>query len=212
MSSASRKPEANKKLDLRKELRHIYEAAQDKVAEIDVPVLNHLRIDGKGDPNTSRGYREAVESLFATAYALKFAVKKSSGIDYSVMPLESLWWTERGKPFFSENKKDWLWSALIVQPPVVTGELLGRLLEQVKERKALPALARLRLEPFVEGKSLQTLHIGPYSAEGLTIGKLHQYAKEHGYSLSGRHHEIYLNTPQRTVPERLRTIIRQPVR
>lgn len=201
-----------KKLDLKKELKELYDAPKGEVAEVEVPPIKYLMVDGKGDPNTSQEYREAVEALFSVAYGLKFSVKKSGGPDYSVMPLEGLWSSGENKPFTPGNKKDWLWTAMIAQPPVVTKQLLNPVLEQVSKKKKLPALSRLRFEPLTEGKSVQIMHIGPYSAEGPAIAKLHQHAEEHGYSLSGRHHEIYLNTPDRTAPEKLKTILRQPVR
>jgi hypothetical protein len=199
------------KLDLKKELKSIYDAPRDSVAEVNVPSMHYLMVDGKGDPNTSPEYREAIEALFSTAYALKFAVKKSGGPDYGVMPLEGLWWAEEGKSFDPGNRNDWLWTAGIAQPAVVTEELFESTIEQVKKKKKIPSLSRLRFEPLAEGKSVQTMHVGPYSAEGPAIAKLHHYARERGYSLAGKHHEIYLNTPDRTAPEKLKTIIRQPI-
>lgn len=201
-----------KKLDLKKELKNVYTAPTRKVAEVDVPPMKYLMVDGKGDPNTSQEYHQAVEALFSTAYGLKFAVKKSGGVDYSVMPLEGLWWMEGNKPLNPSDKKDWLWTAMIAQPASVTKQLLDSVLDQVRKKKDLPALSRLRFEPLNEGKAVQILHVGPYSAEGPAIAKLHEHAHEHGYSLSGRHHEIYLNTPDRTAPDKLKTVIRQPVR
>ncbi len=115
-------------------------------------------VDGKGDPNTQE-YREAVEALFSTAYAVKFALKKSGGADYSVMPLEGLWW-RRGRAFRPRNKQGWLWTALIAQPSMLTPQLLH---DQVR-KKSLPALSRLRFESLTEGKSPQILHVGPYSS------------------------------------------------
>lgn len=201
-----------KKLDWKKELKDLYSASKEEATEVDVPPTTYLMIDGKGDPNTSGEYREAIETLFPVAYALKFAIKKSGGADYSVMPLEGLWWTDGNTPFTPGNKEGWLWTALIAQPSMVTQQVLDPVLSEVKKKKQLPALGRLRLERLTEGKSVQILHVGPYSAEGPTIGKLHQYAQQHGYHPSGKHHEIYLNTPGRTADEKLKTIIRQPVR
>jgi len=199
------------RLDLKKEMKYLYDAPKDKVTEVDVPPINYLMVDGQGDPSTSPEYHQAVEALFSAAYGLKFAVKKLVGTDYSVMPLESLWWTKGDKPLVPLNKNEWFWTALIAQPSVVTKHLLDSVLEKAK-KKNIAALARLRFEPLAEGRSVQILHIGPYSGEGPTITKLHQYVSEHSYVFSGKHHEIYLNTPERTAPEKLKTIIRQPVR
>jgi hypothetical protein len=203
------------KLDLKKELKHLYNPPANKVTEVDVPPANYLMIGGQGDPNTSQEYRQAVEALFSVSYGLKFAVKEQVGVDYSVMPLEGLWWTKGNKPFTAantQNKKDWRWTAMISQPSMVTRPLLACVLEQTKKKKALPALPLLRFEALTEGKAVQILHIGPYSAEEPTITKLHDYARERGYSLTGKHHEIYLNTPDRTAPQKLKTVIRHPVR
>lgn len=200
------------KLDLKRELKHLYSAPTDKVAEVDVPPMNYLMIDGKGDPNTSQEYRQAVEAVFSAAYGLKFTVKKSGGPDYSVMPLEGLWWTAGDKPLVLGDKREWFWTAMIAQPSIVNKQLLASVLEQVKKKKDLPTLAALRFEILTEGKSLQLLHVGPYSAEGPAIAKLNEHVRARGYSLSGKHHEIYLSTPDRTAPEKLKTVIRQPVR
>jgi hypothetical protein len=201
-----------RKLDLKKELKHLYSAPSNRVVEVNVPPINYLMIDGRGDPNTSQQYHAAVEALFSAAYGLKFAVRKSGGPDFSVMPLEGLWWTKGNQPFISGDRKDWFWTALIAQPPVVTQKLLASVLDEVNKKKNLPALARLRFEMLTEGQSVQILHLGPYSAEGPSITKLHQHVGEGGYSPSGKHHEIYLNTPGRTASEKLKTILRQPVR
>jgi hypothetical protein len=199
-----------KKIDLKKKSKQLYTAFADEISEVLVPAANYLMIDGKGDPNVSKEYGEAIEALFSAAYALKFAVKKTRGIDYSVMPLEGLWWTEGGKPFESEKRNAWCWSAIILQPEYVTPQLFRDILEDMK-KKQLPALSRLRFDTYSEGKAVQVMHSGPYSEEHSTIARLHQYVRDHGYTLVGKHHEIYLNTPQRTAPEKLKTILRQPV-
>ena len=203
---------AMSKLDLKKEMKQLYTAPADAVVEITVPAANYLMIDGKGDPNTSHEYREAVEALFSVAYPLKFAVRKKEGIDYGVMPLEGLWWIEGGKPFQRENKNSWRWTAMILQPEFVTKQLFEEVLQEVKKKKKLPALPLLRMERYAEGKVVQTMHHGPYSEEDPTIARLHKHAQDQGYTLAGKHHEIYLNTPDRTAPEKLKTILRQPVR
>jgi hypothetical protein len=202
---------STKKVDLKKEQKQLYTAPTNGVSEVPVPPANYLMVSGAGDPNTSKEYREAVEALFSVSYALKFSIKKTKGIDYAVMPLEGLWWTEAGKPFQSEDKSSWCWTAMILQPEYVTQQLFKNILEEVRKKKELPALSRVRFETYREGKAIQTMHIGPYSEEHPTIERLHRYAQEHGYSLAGKHHEIYLNNPPRTAPPRLKTILRQPV-
>ena len=174
--------------------------------------MNYLMVDGLGDPKTSADYRAAIEALFSVSYTLKFAIKKARGTDYAVMPLESLWWTNDDKPFGTGDKNHWRWTAMIVQPSFVAKNEVKPAMEAAAKKKDLRALTRLRFESYNEGESLQIMHVGPYSAQGPTIARLHDRVQQDGYALSGKHHEIYLSTPDRTSPEKLRTIIRQPVK
>ena len=200
------------KIDFKKELKHLYNPSLKKVEIVDVPMTNFLVIDGAGDPNTAKEYKDAVEALFAVSYALKFMVKKEKGVDYGVLPLEGLWWTDDMAQFSMENKDAWKWTSMIMQPEYVTEDLVSKALEQVKKKKNPPALPKIRFESFQEGLSAQTMHIGPYSAEGPTIERLHNFIKEQGYELRDKHHEIYLSDPRRSAPERMKTVIRQPVK
>jgi hypothetical protein len=200
------------KLDYRRELKELYGPRAGGPVIVDVPELSFLMVDGMGDPNTSRDYREAVEALFAVSYRVKFAVKRAaSGIDYGVMPLEGLWWVDDMSTFSVDDKSSWSWTAMITQPDVVTDELVRRSILDAHKKKPLPAAAKLRLDRFREGLSAQVLHRGPYSAEGPTIEALHAFIAEAGYHPSGKHHEIYLSDPSRAEPAKLMTIIRQPV-
>ncbi|MBI3617851.1 MAG: GyrI-like domain-containing protein, partial [Candidatus Omnitrophica bacterium] len=171
-----------------------------------------IMIDGQGDPNTSKEFQEAVEALFSLSYALKFIIKKGkTGIDYGVMPLEGLWWSDDMTKFNVENKSGWKWTLMIMQPEIVTHELFDVALQQVQKKKNLDALAKLRLEAFIEGKAAQILYVGPFSEEGPEIENIHSYIKQNGYRVSGKHHEIYLSDITKTAPDKLKTIIRQPV-
>ena len=202
-----------KKVDLKKELKHLYQPSAKEVVIVQVPKQQFIMIDGQGDPNISKEFREAVEALFSTAYSLKFMVKKGeTGIDYGVMPLEGLWWSEDVTTFSVENKSDWKWTLMIMQPEFVTRELFAIALQQVKKKKSLDALSKLRLEAFAEGKAAQILYVGPFSEEGPTIENIHSYIKQNGYRASGKHHEIYLSDITKTAPDKLKTIIRQPVK
>jgi hypothetical protein len=116
--------------------------------------------------------------------------------------------------FDTGDKSVWDWTMMIRQPDAVTEDLLREMIMQVQQKKGLPAVAQVRLERFTEGRAAQILHVGPYSAEGPTITRLHAFIEEQGHGFDGRvqkHHEIYLGDPRRAAPERLRTIIRQPV-
>ena len=200
------------KIDLKKELKHLYNPSAKEVVVVDVPPMNFLMIEGEGDPNTAQEYQEAIEALYAVAYALKFMVKKGrSAVDYTVMPPEGLWWTEDMREFSTENKDIWKWTMMIMQPEYVTRELFEEALLQVKEKKNPPALDKMSFETFHEGLAVQTMHIGPYSAEGPTIERMHSFARENGYQLRGKHHEIYLSDPRRAAPEKIKTVLRQPV-
>jgi len=199
-----------KKIDLKKELKHLYNPSKE-IALVDVPEMNFLMIDGAGDPNTSQDYKDAIEALYAVSYTLKFMVKKEKAVDYVVMPLEGLWWTEPMSQFTMENKDMWQWTAMIMQPEYVTEELFNRAVEQVQIKKNLPSLSKIKFKSLYEGLSTQLMYIGPYSAEGPTIEKLHNFIEENGYELRGKHHEIYLSDPRRSAPEKLKTVIRQPV-
>lgn len=200
------------KIDLKKELKHLYHPSAREVSVVDVPPLNFLMIDGAGDPNVSLEYQQAMDALFSLSYALKFRIKKSMGVDYTVMPLEGLWWTDDPSQFSMNNKEAWKWTAMIMQPEYVTLELLEEALAEVRRKKGLPALERVRFETYHEGLSAQIMHIGPYAAEEPTIAKLHSFIRDNGYELNGKHHEIYLSDPRRTAPEKLRTVLRQPIR
>ncbi|MFC2003377.1 GyrI-like domain-containing protein [Chloroflexota bacterium] len=201
------------KIDLKKELKHLYNPSVKEINLVDVPPMNFVMIDGTGDPNTAQEYRDAIEVLYSISYTIKFAVRKDQGIDYGVMPLEGLWWADDMSLFSPDNKDIWKWTAMIMQPEYVTQNLFETAVQQVEKKKDLPALSRARFQNFKEGQSAQIMFIGPYSAEGPTIETIHKYIKNLGHSFDGliqKHHEIYLSDPRRTAPEKLKTVIRQP--
>jgi hypothetical protein len=201
------------KLDLKKELKHLYQPSVKTVTQVDVPTLNFLMIDGAGDPNTTPAYAEAVEALFALSYALKFMVKRGPlAIDYAVMPLEGLWWADDLAAFTRGDRSQWQWTMMIVQPECVTAELVATALADVHKKKSLPALARVRFEAFAEGPAAQIMHVGPFSAEGPTIEKVHDFIERSGSRRAGKHHEIYLSDIRRADPAKWKTVIRQPMR
>ncbi len=200
------------KVDYKKELKHLYKPSAKEVVTVGVLAMNFLMIDGQGNPNTSLRYAEAVEALYAVAYALKFKVKKTAGVDYVVMPLEGLWWADDMRTFTSARDKDaWHWTMLIMQPEEVTEKLFDETKAEVEKKKNPVALAKLRFESYHEGLAAQIMHLGSYDDEGPTIAKLHDFVEQQGYTLRGKHHEIYLGDPRRAAPENLRTVLRQPV-
>jgi hypothetical protein len=198
------------KIDLKKDLKHLYQPSSKVVAQLDVPTMNYLMIDGEGDPNTSQTYAEAVETLFMVSYAVKFMVKKSVAIDYGVMPLEGLWWADDMSRFSVEDKSDWKWTMLILQPDFVTRETIESAIGDVKKKKNPNAIDKLRFKAFSEGKCAQILHVGPFSEEGPTIERVHQFIDSNS-QLRGKHHEIYLSDIRKANPAKWKTIIRQPM-
>jgi hypothetical protein len=200
------------KLDLKKQLRHLYQASAKEAAMVEVPPMTYLMVDGQGDPNTVPAYAEAVELLFTVSYAVKFMVKKApSGVDYGVLPLEGLWWADDMARFSTSDRSAWLWTMMIAQPPFVSRDLIEQAMVEVRLKKHPKAMERLRVETFTEGRCAQILHVGPFSEEGPTVQKLHQFVDARGQR-TGKHHEIYLSDIRRADPSRWKTIIRQPFR
>lgn len=200
------------KVDYKKELKKFYTARPGKPAVVTIPKMNFIIIDGKGDPSTSSDYMDAIQTLYPVAYTLKFLCKNKYGEDFRVMPLESLWWTKNMADFSEKNKNDWLWSAMIMQPAVVTAKRFAEAIELVKNKKPPKLLNKVRFEVYDEGRAAQVLHVGPYAEEGPTIKRLHAFIRQQGGKLDAakHHHEIYLGDPRRTDPSRLKTLIRQP--
>jgi hypothetical protein len=205
------------KVDFKKENKELYNPSAKEVSVIDIPEMNFLMIDGEGDPNTSQEYQDSIEALFSVSYKVKFISVKETTQDYVVMPLEGLWWVENMEDFSIKEKSNWKWTAMIRQPDFITTNMVEKAIEEVEKKKNLPALSRIRFESLHEGLSAQIMHSGPYSEEEPTIEKLHNFVEEKGYEFSSsmpgeKHHEIYLNDTRRTKPEKLKTIIRQPMK
>lgn len=198
------------KFDYKKEYQELYRPPKNKFTIVDVPTFNYLMIDGKGDPNVSEDYKLAVSAIYSCAYAIKFK-SKSQGFDYVVPPMEGLWWMENMAEFSVDKKDHWLWTMLILQPELVTNDYLAEAKESAHLKAPNPHIEHLRLETYQEGLSAQILYIGPYAAEGPTIVALHDFIHGQGYHRRGKHHEIYLSDPRRTAPEKLKTVIRQPI-
>ncbi len=200
-----------KKADLLKELGLLYKPPSNHPILVEVPRMSYLMVDGKGNPNTSLEYRDAIQALFSTSYTLKFMVKRGAeAIDYKVMPLEGLWWADDMESFGAGRKDEWRWTSMMVQPVFISAGMV----EEAKAKqkgKGLPALSKVRLEAMEEGLSAQILHIGPFSEEGPTIRKLHDFISSGGKTMRGKHHEIYLSDIRKTASEKLKTIIRQPI-
>lgn len=199
------------KIDLKKTMKALYQASAKEPVVVEVPTQRYLMVDGEGDPNTAPAYAEAVEALFSVAYTAKFMVKKGpQALDYGVMPLESLWWADDPSAFRTGDKARWKWTAMILQPDFVSAELMVKAIDEVRHKKKLPGVDRLRLENLTEGRCAQILHVGPFSEEGPTIERLHAFITARS-ALRGQHHEIYLSDIRRTPPAKWKTLIRQPM-
>jgi hypothetical protein len=177
---------------------------------VDVPAFKFLMVDGKGNPNTSAEFHGAIQALYGLTYAIHFALREK-GLESRIRPLEALWWAAGGADFARVAAAGWRWTAMIMQPDELTPTLFDKVREETRRKKPNPMLDKVRLETFEEGMSAQVMHIGPYSAEKPTIDALHAFISEEGFRLRGKHHEIYMGDPRRAAPEKLKTIIRQPI-
>jgi hypothetical protein len=201
------------KLDMKRELKGLYAPPPHPVL-VEVPPLSYLMIDGvlpegSAGPGEDPGFRRAVGSLYASAYALKFEAK-DTGRDFVVMPLEGRFATD-GVGAFEPGRGSMRWTIMILQPRWITGEGVAGAIDRLVATGRLAEPPAIRLETLTEGRAAQVLHFGPYSEERPTIEKLHAFIAERGLASRPMHHEIYLSDPNRTSPERLKTVIRQPV-
>jgi len=205
------------KLDLRKQLKHLYAPSAKKVEVVDVPRFEFAMVDGEIEPGRgpedSPAFQEALEALYGISYTLKFASKlrKEDPLDYTVMALEGLWWVEEGE-FDITRPEGWRWTLMIMQPDHITPGMYEDALRQLRQKKGeRPGFSRLRFESFQEGLCVQIMHVGPYAEESATIARMHAFAQENGYRLCGKHHEIYLGDPRRASPEKMKTVLRHPI-
>lgn len=199
------------KIDLKKEFKQLYQPSAKEVATVEVPPFNFLMVDGHGDPNTSPEYAAAVEALFSVSYTAKFMLKRGAqAIDYAVMPLEGLWWADDMAAFTINDRANWKWTMMIMQPSFVENAVIDAAIAAVRKKKNLPGLAGLRMDSFAEGRCAQVLHIGPFAEEGPTIQRVHDFI-DASTGRRGKHHEIYLSDIRRADPTKWKTIIRHPM-
>ncbi|HSK90075.1 MAG TPA: GyrI-like domain-containing protein [Euzebyales bacterium] len=200
------------KVDFKKTL-DAYQAKRDQFRIVDVLDMQYLMIDGRGDPNISPDYAEAVSALYPVAYKLKFASKRDLGRDYVVMPLEGLWWAEDMDSFTaSRDKSRWDWTLMIMTPDWIDQHMFDAAIEQAGAEGRPARIGDIRLESLSEGCCVQTLHIGPFDDEADVLARMHhEFIPDNGLRMVGKHHEIYLSDSRKVAPEKLRTILRQPV-
>lgn len=199
------------KIDFRKTLKALYAPPTGRFVPVDIPAMRFVKVDGAGDPNISGSYKAAVEALYSVSYAMKFAAK-AAGTDYTVPPLEGLWHADDPSSFTGRRKDEWKWTMMIMVPDFVDRAIFDAAV--AKARGKLGALPpSLRLESYDEGRCLQALHVGSYDDEAPLLARLHgEVMPAAGLTFNGPHHEIYLSDPRKVAPEKLRTVLRQPVR
>jgi len=204
------------KVDFKKKYRSLYYPTADVVKMVDVPPMQFITVDGHGNPKNSKQFQDGLEALYALAFAVKMLFKKMEPpdgyYDYIVPPLEGLWWVADLEKFTRARKSEWQWKLMIRQPEFVSESLIRELLAEIIAKKDNPSLRHIKHEIFHEGLSVQILHIGPYREESKTITKINEFNQTQGLVINGKHHEIYLGDPRRSEPDKLKTVIRYPVK
>jgi len=197
------------KLELRKTMKEFYNPPAGEAILVELPPLKYVMVDGNGEPG-GESFQQAMSALYNIAYTMKFRSKRLLKKDYDMMAPEGLWWM-KGKKIDMTRRDKWLWTLMILVPDFVTPKMFSEAVAEVRSKKNPPGLDRARLETLEEGTCVQIMHIGPYATEPESIAKMDTYAKEHGYKMVGKHHEIYLGDPRRAAPSKLKTVLRHPV-
>ena len=202
------------KVDFKKTLKEFYRPSPKEVTLVEVPEMQFLMFDGMGSPGDSKEYQDALLALYPIAFKIKF-LSKAKGKDYVVPPLEGLWWAHNMNDFTEGNRDKWKWTMMIMQPDWITQDMINEAITITKRNKPelSELLPKLRLEKYKEVKAAQIMNIGPYSEEGPTVQKIHDFIQKEGGKFDGldnKHHEIYLSDPRKANPATMKTIIRQP--
>lgn len=195
-------------IDLMKEQPDLYEPSVEPTF-VEVPNMRFLSVDGTGAPDADV-YQHAIQAIYAMAYGLKFCLRDKD-LDFRVMPLETLWWSDDETAYRAMDLARWQWSAMLRVPEAVCEDCYQLCWEKAAARSESPSFGNMRMEDWEEGRAIQVLHTGPWTDELPTVEKLHAFIAEYGGQPRGRHHEIYLSDPRRTKPAHLRTILRQPI-
>jgi hypothetical protein len=198
------------KLDLKRAEADWYSAPRGEWADAVFPAYPYLMVDGQGSPGDGTDYARALGVLYPLAYAVKFHSKRNLGRDYAVPPLEGLWWADDRDAYTQGGRRDeWRWTLMLMLPGWITAA------DVAAARASKPALdlSAVRMASHEEGRCLSRLHIGPFADEAPVLHDLHHIVMPaRGLTFNGEHHEVYLSDPRRAAPEKLRTILRQPVK
>lgn len=197
------------KLDLTKEDK-VYYTAKTTPEIVEFGEAQFLTIEGKGAPQSDE-FMAKLGALYPLAYGIKMPMKKE-GKDFTVAKLEGLWWVESDKPFMEVSREEWRWKLLIRMPEFVTREIFEKAKSEVIKKKGIELVNEVKFEKIKEGRCIQVLHIGPYSAETESWEKIVKLMREKNLVENGPHHEIYLSDPRKVVPEKMKTILRQPAK
>src|SRR5262245_29840123 len=192
------------------QLRYLYQPSSTQVEQVEVPALHVLALEGSGSPGSQQHVEACALLLSLSSMITSLLEQQHAGLEYTVMPLEGLWWTEDGSDWHQASNENRFWKLLMVQPQGVSEAMLEQAQEAIQQQKSSPLLSDVRFEVFHEGRAAQLLHIGPYAEEDRTVARIMTWIAEHGGTQIGTHHEIYLDDASRTPPERLRTILRYP--
>ena len=205
--------------DFKKEYRDLYQP-KSKPSIVEVPRMRFLAVEGEGDPNEEGGaYKHAIELLYGIAYTLKMSYKTDHAIpgffEYVVPPLEGFWWQLGVAGVDYANKSSFHWMSAIRVPEFVTDAEFAWALEAATAKKRLD-FSPVQLVEIEEGLCVQCMHLGPYDDEPATVAAMHEFAESQGcipdFSDVRRHHEIYLSDPRKAAPEKMKTVVRHPVR
>jgi hypothetical protein len=197
------------KLDLIKTDKEYY-SAKTRPDIREFTELNYLTILGQGEP-AGVEFTKAVEALYPLAYGVK-KICKQNETDFGVPKLEGLWWVNSDKPALEVPRNEWHWKLLIRMPDFVTSEMVNKAKDEVVKKKSIALVNQIQFEKITEGKCIQVMHVGPYATEPETIQQMKELMNVNNLTENGLHHEIYISDPRKTVPEKMKTIIRQPVK
>lgn len=210
--------------DFKKEYRSLYQPKPVPVI-VDVPMMKFIMVDGRGNPNDEAGeYARAVELLYGLSYTIRMSGKSGNApagfFEYVVPPLEGLWHTEE-YPFDAGRKDQLIWTSMIRQPEFVTEDVIAWAARELKRKKPHIDTSGARLLAFTEGLCVQMMHLGPFDTEASTVNAIDDNARANGYANAisqvlpdgtvRRHHEIYLSNPRKTVPDKMKTVVRHPI-
>ncbi len=197
------------KLDLLKEYKQYY-SAKPKPEVVEFGAISYLAIEGQGEP-AGEAFIEAIGALYPLAYAVKNICKRQAR-DFGVPKLEGLWWVRSEKPALEVPRQEWHWKLLIRMPEFVDTEMVEAARVEAFNKKGLELIKQINFETLTEGKCVQVMHIGPYATEPETIEKMQNFMNENNFNENGLHHEIYISDPRKAVPEKMKTILRQPIK